>query len=132
MCSRLKPELCTGFPALRVQALACLAPGSLHLSALRLVPYGRSMPEMTLLRDLAVVLVVAGAVTILFHRLRQPVVLGYILAGLIIGPHTPPFPLIRDEHTIHTLAELGVILLMFALGLEFNLRKLRKVGVTAF
>ena len=80
---------------------------------------------------LAVVMIVAGLVTVIFHRLKQPVVLGYILAGLIIGPHTPPFPLIHDEATINTLAELGVILLMFSLGLEFSLRKLRQVGAPA-
>jgi len=59
-------------------------------------------------------------------------VLGYIVAGFIIGPHTPPFGLIHDEDTIKTLAELGVIFLMFCLGLEFSLRKLFKVGATAF
>ncbi len=84
------------------------------------------------LQDLAVVMMVAGLVTVLFHRFKQPVVLGYIMAGVIIGPHTPPFPLIHEEETINTLAELGVILLMFSLGLEFSLRKLRQVGGTAF
>src|ERR1041385_2712885 len=84
------------------------------------------------LQDLAVVMIVAGLVTGVFHRFKQPVVLGYILAGVIIGPHTPPFPLIHDEEAINTLAELGVILLMFSLGLEFSLHKLRKVGGTAF
>ena len=78
------------------------------------------------------IMLVAGVVTILFHRLKQPVVLGYIVAGFIIGPHTPPFGLIHDEDTIKTLAELGVIFLMFCLGLEFSLRKLFKVGATAF
>ncbi|MCW5557027.1 MAG: cation:proton antiporter [Verrucomicrobiae bacterium] len=82
------------------------------------------------LQDLAVVMVVAALVTMLFHRLKQPVVLGYILAGVIIGPHTP-IPLIHDLGTIETLAELGIVFLMFSLGLEFNLRKLREVGVTA-
>nr|WP_305777957.1 cation:proton antiporter [Pseudomonas sp. Hg5Tf] len=77
-------------------------------------------------------MLVAGVVTILFHRFKQPVVLGYIVAGFIIGPHTPPFGLIHDEVTIKTLAELGVIFLMFCLGLEFSLRKLFKVGATAF
>ncbi|MEA3212544.1 MAG: monovalent cation:H+ antiporter-2, family [Chthoniobacter sp.] len=76
-------------------------------------------------------MIVAGIVTVLFRRLKQPVVLGYILAGVIIGPHTPPFPLIADEHTIETLSELGVIFLMFSLGLEFSLRKLKAVGATA-
>ena len=84
------------------------------------------------LQDLAVVMMVAAVVTVLFRRLRQPVVLGYIVAGVIIGPHTPPFPLVRDEEAIHTLAELGVMLLMFSLGLELSLRKLKRIGPTAF
>jgi CPA2 family monovalent cation:H+ antiporter-2 len=86
---------------------------------------------LTFLEDLAVVMIVAGAVTIIFHRLGQPVVLGYMIAGIIIGPHTPPFPLITDPEAIDTLAGLGIIFLMFSLGLEFNLRKLRRVGPTA-
>jgi CPA2 family monovalent cation:H+ antiporter-2 len=86
---------------------------------------------MDFLQDLAVVMIVAGLVTIIFHRFKQPVVLGYIIAGVIIGPHTPPYKLIHDEHTINTLSELGVILLMFSLGLEFSLRKLTRVGVPA-
>jgi len=90
-----------------------------------------AMHGATFLQDLAVVMIVAGVVTIIFHQLKQPVVLGYIIAGVIIGPYTPPFPLIKDRETIDTLAELGVILLMFALGLEFSLRKLKKVGFTA-
>jgi monovalent cation:H+ antiporter-2, CPA2 family len=89
------------------------------------------MHSVTFLQDLAVVMIVAGLVTILFHRFKQPVVLGYILAGVIIGPHTPPYALIHDEPTINTLAELGVILLMFSLGLEFSLRKLTRVGLPA-
>ncbi|VTL99001.1 sodium/proton antiporter [Pseudomonas aeruginosa] len=90
------------------------------------------MHAVDFIQDLAVIMLVAGVVTILFHRLRQPVVLGYIVAGFIIGPHTPPFGLIHDEDTIKTLAELGVIFLMFCLGLEFSLRKLFQVGATAF
>src|SRR5262245_58351131 len=89
------------------------------------------MHNAAFLQDLAVVMMVAGLVTIVFQRLKLPVVLGYILAGLVIGPHTPPIPLVSDEKTIHTLAELGEIFLMFSLGLEFSLRKLRKVGFTA-
>ncbi len=88
--------------------------------------------HLAFLQDLAVVMIVAALVTIIFHRLKQPVVLGYILAGIIIGPHTPPFPLIKSEETINTLSELGVILLMFSLGLEFSLRKLKQVGAPAF
>src|SRR5712671_3437398 len=89
------------------------------------------MHGIAFLQDLAVVMIVAGLITVVFHRFKQPVVLGYIVAGIIIGPHTPPFPLIRDEATINTLADLGVILLMFALGLEFSLRKLKQVGASA-
>ncbi|TDN68912.1 cation:proton antiporter [Paraburkholderia sp. BL10I2N1] len=83
------------------------------------------------IQDLAVVMAIAGVVTVLFHRLKQPVVLGYIAAGVIIGPYTPPFQLIHDEQTIQTLGELGVVFLMFSLGLEFSLRKLFRVGATA-
>ncbi|RCL29541.1 cation/H(+) antiporter [Pseudomonas sp. AFG_SD02_1510_Pfu_092] len=90
------------------------------------------MHAISFIQDLAVIMLVAGVVTILFHRFKQPVVLGYIVAGFIIGPHTPPFGLIHDEDTIKILAELGVIFLMFCLGLEFSLRKLFKVGATAF
>ncbi len=76
-------------------------------------------------------MMIAAVVSLLFRRFKQPVVLGYIVAGVIIGPHTPPFLLVSDVHNIETLSELGVIFLMFALGLEFSLKKLSKVGVTA-
>lgn len=89
------------------------------------------MHDLTFLQDLSIVMIVAAFATIIFRHFKQPVVLGYIVAGVIIGPHTPPFPLITDERAIETLAELGVIFLMFALGLEFSLRKLQKVGATA-
>lgn len=90
------------------------------------------MHAIQFIQDLAVIMSIAGITTILCHRLRQPVVLGYILAGVLIGPHTPPQPLITDEHTIKTLSELGVVFLLFSLGLEFSLRKLWRVGATAF
>jgi CPA2 family monovalent cation:H+ antiporter-2 len=80
--------------------------------------------------SLAMVLGVAAVTTVIFQRLRQPVVLGYILAGLIIGPHVP-IPLVADAEIVHTLSELGVILLMFSLGLEFSIRKLIRVAPTA-
>eukprot|EP01031_Cornospumella_fuschlensis_P005854 gene5854-7269_t len=89
------------------------------------------MHHVLFLQDLAVVMIVAAVVTILFRQMKQPVVLGYIIAGVIIGPHTPPFPLIADKETIETMSELGVIFLMFSLGLEFSLKKLTKVGATA-
>jgi CPA2 family monovalent cation:H+ antiporter-2 len=89
------------------------------------------MPEAhDFLSALAVVLCVAAVTTVLFQRLRQPVVLGYILAGLIVGPHVP-IPLVADAAAIRTLSELGVILLMFSLGLGFSLRGLVRVGPAA-
>ena len=79
------------------------------------------------LATLAIVLCVAAVTTVVFQRLRQPVVLGYILAGLIVGPNVP-IPLVADSDIIRILSETGVILLMFSLGLEFSLRKLVQVG----
>ncbi len=90
------------------------------------------MHHADLLHDLAIVMLIAGVTTILCHRFKQPVALGYILAGLIIGPYTPPFELVQNEESIKTLGEMGVVLLMFSLGLEFSLRKLTKVGMAAF
>jgi monovalent cation:H+ antiporter-2, CPA2 family len=90
------------------------------------------MHGIQFIQDLSVTIMVAGMVTILFHRFKQPVVLGYILAGIIIGPYTPPFQLVEDRETIRTLAELGIVFLLFSLGLEFSLRKLSRVGATAF
>jgi CPA2 family monovalent cation:H+ antiporter-2 len=84
------------------------------------------------IHDMAVIMLIAGVVTVIFNRLKQPVVLGYIVAGIIIGPYTPPFVLIEDRNTIQILSELGVIFLLFTLGLEFSLKKLFKVGATAF
>ncbi len=82
------------------------------------------------LEDLAVVLCVAALTTVVFQRLRQPVVLGYLLAGLLIGPHVP-FIGVSDLETVHTFSELGVVLLMFSLGLEFSVRKILRMGPAA-
>jgi monovalent cation:H+ antiporter-2, CPA2 family len=76
------------------------------------------------------VLCVAAVTTIIFQKIRQPVVVGYLIAGMIVGPHVP-IPLLADFDRIHTLSELGVILLMFALGLEFSVRKLIRLGPTS-
>ena len=84
-----------------------------------------------LIFDLSIILVVAGVMSLIFQKLKQPVVLGYILAGVIVGPHTPPFDIVKDLPSIQTWAEIGVIFLMFTLGLEFSFRKLLSVGVTA-
>ncbi|MDP2345708.1 MAG: cation:proton antiporter [Deltaproteobacteria bacterium] len=88
------------------------------------------MDPHTFLRALVVVLGTAGVTAIVFQRLRLPVVLGYMLAGLLVGPHVP-FPLIADAAVVETLAETGVVLLMFVLGLEFRIGKLLRVGPTA-
>ena len=82
------------------------------------------------LQTLALVLCAAAVTTVVFQRLRQPVVLGYLLAGMVIGPDVP-IPLAADADTVRALAELGVILLMFSLGIEFSLPKLLRVGPTA-
>ena len=88
------------------------------------------MHDIGFIRDLALVMLVAGATTIVFQRLRQPVLSGYILAGVLIGPHAPGM-LVADPRAIDDISNLGVVLLMFTLGLEFSLRKLREVGVGA-
>src|SRR3984893_518896 len=82
------------------------------------------------LTNLAMVLCVAAVTTVVFQRFKQPVVLGYILAGLLVGAHVP-FPLVADIDTIHGLSELGVILLLFTIGLEFTIQRLLRVGASA-
>lgn len=84
----------------------------------------------TFLQDLAMVLCVAAVITVIFQRLHQPVILGYLLAGLILGPHVP-IPLFANVETVKTLSELGVILVMFSIGLEFSIRRLARVLPTA-
>lgn len=81
-----------------------------------------------LIHDLAIMLGVAGIVVILFQRIQQPVVLGYLVAGMIVGPFTTSHHFITDVANIKILSELGVIFLMFSLGLEFSFHKLTKVG----
>ncbi|MEA2874622.1 MAG: monovalent cation:H+ antiporter-2, family [Hyphomicrobiales bacterium] len=88
------------------------------------------MDPHAFLQNLAVVLCVAAVATVVFQRLHQPVVFGYLLAGMIIGPHIP-IPLVADPQTVRALSELGVILLMFSLGLEFSIRKLVQVSQKA-
>jgi CPA2 family monovalent cation:H+ antiporter-2 len=84
-----------------------------------------------LVQDLAFVMAAAAVATVLCQKLRQPVVLGYIVAGIIIGPNTPPLCFVTNEEEIKTLAELGVVLLMFSVGLHFSFRKLKEVGLVA-
>jgi len=89
------------------------------------------MHGLELLHDLAAVMLLAGVVTILCHRFKQPVALGYIIAGVILGPYTP-IQFVHDKDTIDGLGQIGVVLLMFSLGLEFSFRKLTSVGASAF
>lgn len=80
--------------------------------------------------DLSVILVTAGIITVIFKWLKQPLVLGYIVAGFFIGPYFPWFPAITDDTNIHVWSDIGIVFLMFALGLEFSVKKLKKVGAT--
>ena len=73
----------------------------------------------------------AGAITILFRKIKQPLILGYILAGFLTSPYFPLFMTVEDTEAIHIWSEIGIIFLMFHLGLEFNLHKLAQVGSTA-
>ena len=79
------------------------------------------------LRDLALILGTAALATVVFQRFRLPVIVGYMVAGMLVGP-LAPWPLIHDTETIRTLAELGVVLLLFSIGLEFRFRKLISLG----
>jgi len=80
------------------------------------------------LQDFAVIMIVAAIMLIITHRLKQPMVIGYILAGMIIGPYTPPFSLIQSVNSLNTFAELGIIMLLFVIGTEFPIAKLRSLG----
>lgn len=84
----------------------------------------------TFLGSLALVLCLAAATTVVFQRLRQPVVFGYLLAGMILGPYVP-VPIAADPTTVRTFSELGVIMLMFSLGLEFSLRRVIQIAATS-
>ncbi|HJQ55051.1 MAG TPA: cation:proton antiporter [Gemmatimonadaceae bacterium] len=88
------------------------------------------MDSHSFLQNLAVVLCVAAVATVVFQKLRQPVVFGYLLAGMIVGPHIA-IPLVADVQMVRALSELGVILLMFSLGMEFSIRKLVEVSQKA-
>lgn len=84
-----------------------------------------------LIEDLALILIVAAITTLLFRRIKQPLVLGYIIAGFLVGPHLSITPTVVDTTNVETLAEIGVIFLLFSLGLEFSFKKLVRVGGSA-
>ena len=86
------------------------------------------LPE--LVQDLALILVVAGFVTLLFKKLKQPLVLGYIVAGFLVSPHMPYTMSVVDQGDIQTWADIGVIFLLFSLGLDFSIKKILKMGAS--
>lgn len=82
-----------------------------------------------LIQDLALILMVAGLVTLLFKKLRQPLVLGYIVAGFLVSPHMPYLMSVVDKADIQTWADIGVMFLLFSLGLDFSFKKILKMGM---
>ena len=83
-----------------------------------------------LFSDLALILVTAGITTVIFKWLKQPVVLGYIIAGFLIGPNFEWFPVVNDHTSVETWSEIGMVFMLFGIGLEFSFKKLKKVGGT--
>lgn len=84
-----------------------------------------------ILQDFAIIMIIAAVMTIISYKLKQPLILGYIGAGIIIGPHTPPFSFISNIEVLNLFAEMGIILLLFTVGMEFPIRNLRKIGKRA-
>lgn len=82
-----------------------------------------------LLKDLTLILVAAGIVTLIFKRLKQPLILGYLVAGFLVSPHMPYTMSVIDKHSIQTWADIGVMFLLFSLGLEFSFKKIAKMGL---
>jgi CPA2 family monovalent cation:H+ antiporter-2 len=92
------------------------------------IPSGQNQFADIVVMDLAIVMLVAAVMIVIAFKLKQPMVIGYIFAGMIIGPYTPPFTLVSSLETINLLAELGIIMLLFVVGTEFPVAKLRAVG----
>ncbi len=90
-----------------------------------------AIEAIPVVRDFAVIMIIASVMALISYRFKQPMVMGYIAAGMIIGPHTPPFSLVLNTDVLELLAEIGVILLLFVVGLEFPIEKLRKIGKKA-
>jgi len=84
-----------------------------------------------IIQDFSVIMIIASAMAFISYKLKQPLVIGYIIAGIIIGPHTPPFSLILNQDILNLFAEMGIILLLFIVGMEFPIEKLRKIGKKA-
>ena len=86
----------------------------------------------TMIQDLALMLIVAGVVTLIFKKLKQPLVLGYIVAGFFVSPHMPYTASVADMENIHLWADIGVMFLLFSLGLDFSFKKILKMGASPF
>jgi len=86
----------------------------------------------TMIQDLALMLIVAGVVTLIFKKLKQPLVLGYIVAGFLVSPHMPYTASVADMENIHLWADIGVMFLLFSLGLDFSFKKILKMGASPF
>jgi len=85
-------------------------------------------PSLMLIQDLAVVLIVAGGIGLVFRRLGLSVVVGYLVAGMVVGPYTPPFSLVAEPERIRTLSQLGLVFLMFFVGMGLNLNRIKELG----
>jgi monovalent cation:H+ antiporter-2, CPA2 family len=92
------------------------------------IPSGQNQFADVVVMDLAIIMLVAAVMITIAFKLKQPMVIGYIFAGMVIGPYTPPFTLVSSLETINLLAELGIIMLLFVVGTEFPIAKLRAVG----
>jgi monovalent cation:H+ antiporter-2, CPA2 family len=110
---------------------------SLFLFISQILPITSSTPPLSfspsfstdfLVQDFAVIMIVAAIMLVITHKLKQPMVIGYIIAGMIIGPYTPPFRLIHNVNSLNSFAELGIIMLLFVIGTEFPIAKLRSIG----
>jgi CPA2 family monovalent cation:H+ antiporter-2 len=92
------------------------------------IPSGQNQFADIVVMDLAIIMLVAALMIAIAFKLKQPMVIAYIFAGMVIGPYTPPFTLVSSLETINLLAELGIIMLLFVVGTEFPVTKLRAVG----
>lgn len=88
-------------------------------------------PSDFIVQDFAVIMIIAAIMLIITYKLKQPMVIGYILAGMVIGPYTPPFTLIQSVETVNVFAEIGIIMLLFVIGTEFPIAKLKSVSRTS-
>lgn len=93
--------------------------------------FSASTSSELIIQDFAVIMIMASIMALISYKLKQPMVMAYIVAGMIIGPHTPPFSLITHVDVLHVFAEIGIILLLFVIGMEFPIEKLKNIGKKA-